>query len=127
MELVQIDSVVTRTENPYVKDVAELIAATNAYLATPGVDTSKTPAGQFTVSNGEAAKTVFYIQQAAIEQGVTARIASKLLNGVNKKGNPTRTPAPDVDADGVATGQTMLLFKITPKRKENGRAPRAAK
>ena len=120
MELIEIDSVVTRKENPYTGDVAQLIEATNAFTG----DADKSPAGKFVVENKDADKTVFYIQQAAIAQGRTARIASKLVNGINSKGTATRKPAPDVDAKGKETGNTTLIFKITEKRKENGRKPR---
>lgn len=120
MELIEIDAVVSRKENPYIDDVKQLIAATNAYNGPDG----KAPAGKFVVPNGDAQKTVFYIQQAAIEQGVTARIASPLVNATNSKGNPERRPVADTDDKGKETGNTTLLFKITAKRKENGRKPR---
>ena len=123
MELVTIDSTVSRTENPYIADVAALIKATHEYKG----DESKSPAGAFTVPTLDVSKTVFYIQQAAIAQGVTARIASKQTNGKNSKGSATRIPVPQRDAKGELTGKTVLLFKITAKRKENGRAPRTTK
>jgi hypothetical protein len=120
MELVTINAVTTHTVNPYIEDVKALLKATKEFKGEAGT----APAGQFTVANNEVAKTVFYIQQAAIAEGVTARIASKQTNGLNSKGSETRIPVPEVDSKGVATGKTVLLFKIAPKRKENGRAPR---
>lgn len=120
MEIVTIDSSVARKENPYVADIAELIKATNAYTGPSG----KSPAGVFTVPTKDVQKTVFYIQQTAISQGVTARIASKQTNGVNSKGSPTRIPVPETK-DGKLTGNTVLIFKIAPKRKDNGRKPRS--
>lgn len=120
MEIVTVNSVTTRIENPYIDDVKQLVAASQAYKGEEGT----APAGKWTVPNNMVQKTVFYIQQAAIDEGVTARIASPQMNGVNSKGNPTRIPVPDVDDKGKETGKTTLLFKITPKRKENGRRPR---
>lgn len=123
MELVTI-AAVTSAENPYKGDIAELIKATDAYTATEGADLSKTPAGSFTVSNGDVAKTVYKIQQAAIDAGRTARIASPLQDGQNSKGHAERVPVPNTDKNGKPTGETTLVFKITAKRTENGRKPR---
>jgi len=123
MKVVEIDAVVARKENPYIADVQELIKITESYKGPEG----KAPAGEFVVPNKDAGKTVFYVQQAAIAEGVTARIASPLKNGVNSKGNPERQPVPDVDDKGKETGMTTLRFKIAPKRKENGRKPRTPK
>jgi len=120
MEIIEIAATTTRVENPYTEDVKTLIEATKNY--TGPADTA--PGGVFRVPNAEAKKTVFYVQQAAIAEGVTARIASPQINGQNSKGNPERTPAPEVDAKGKETGETVLVFKIAPKRKENGRKPR---
>jgi hypothetical protein len=117
MELVTISSVTTHTVNPFIADVKELVKATEAFTGAAGT----APAGQFTVATVEVAKTVFYIQQAAIAEGFTARIASKQTNGLNSKGSATRIPVPEVDEKGKLTGNTVLLFKITSKRKENGR------
>lgn len=117
MELVTIEAVTPRAENPFVDDVKALIKASEAYTGPEGTR----PAGKFVVANADANKTIYYIQQAAIEEGVTARIASKLENGQNSKGSATRNPVKDVDGKGNETGMTTLLFKITPKRKENGR------
>ena len=120
MELVTVDAVTTRTVNPYIQDVKNLIAATVDYTGPEGT----APAGKFVVANADVSKSIFYIQQAAIAEGVTARIASKQTNGVNSKGSAIRVPVADVDEKGKPTGKTTLLFKIAPKRKENGRAPR---
>ena len=122
MEIVTIAAVTTHTVNPYIADVKELVKMTKDFKGEAGT----APAGKFTVPTLEVAKTVFYIQQAAIAEGVTARIASKQTNGFNSKGSATRIPVPETDAKGVLTGKTVLLFKIAPKRKENGRAPRSA-
>ena len=122
MEIVTIDAVVSRKENPYIEDVKALVKATKEYKGEEGT----APAGKFVVPNKDAGKTVFYIQQAAIAEGVTARIASPLRNGLNSKGNPERQPVPDTNPkNGEETGKTTLLFKIAPKRKENGRKPRS--
>ena len=120
MELVTVASVTSHTTNPHVEDVKALIAATDAYTGDAGT----TPAGKFVVANADVQKTVFYIQQAAIEFGVTARIASEQRNGINSKGSAVRVPVSEVDKAGKETGKTVLLFKIAPKRKENGRKPR---
>lgn len=120
MELVTINAVNSHTENPYVADVKDLIFATNAYTGPEGT----APAGKWLVPTTDVQKTVFYIQQAAINEGVTARIASNQTNGQNSKGSPIRVPVPEIDKAGKLTGKTELVFKITAKRKENGRRPR---
>lgn len=122
MELVTVNAVTVRTVNPYIDDVKQLVEATRNYKGEEGT----APAGKWTVPNTDVQKTVFYIQQAAIDEGVTARIASPQRNGVNSKGSAVRVPVSDVDEKGKETGKTTLLFKITPKRKENGRKPRKA-
>jgi hypothetical protein len=121
MELVTISAVTTHTVNPYIADVKALVKATKEFKGETGM----APAGQFTVATVDVSKTVFYIQQAAINEGVTARIASAQTNGLNSKGSATRIPVPELDSKGVLTGNTVLLFKIAPKRKENGRVSRA--
>jgi len=122
MELVTVAAVTTRTVNPYIADVKSLVEATKAYKGADGT----APAGKWIVPNADVQKTVFYIQQAAIDEGVTARIASPQTNGVNSKGSAVRIPVAEVDEKGKETGNTLLLFKIAPKRKENGRKPRTA-
>jgi hypothetical protein len=117
MELVTISAITSHTTNPYIDDIKELVKASVDYKGEIGT----APAGRFTVATVEVAKTVFYIQQAAIGEGVTARIASKQTNGLNSKGSATRVPVPELDEKGKLTGMTVLLFKIAPKRKENGR------
>ena len=121
MELVTVASATTHTVNPYIQDVKDLITASVEYKGVAGT----TPAGKFVVANADVSKTVFYIQQAAIEEGVTARIASPQSNGVNSKGSAVRVPLKELDKNGKETGKTVLLFKISAKRKENGRKPRA--
>lgn len=123
MEIITIDAVTTRVDNPYIEDVKALIKASKAFTGAEGT----APAGKWEVANVDVQKTIFYIQQAAIAEGVTARIASKQMNGVNSKGSALRVPVPEVDAKGNLTGKTILLFKITPKRQENGRKPRVSK
>jgi len=120
MDIVNINAVTVRTVNPYIQDVKDLVQATVDYTGPEGT----APAGKWIVPNTDVQKTVFYIQQAAIDEGVTARIASRQENGVNSKGSAVRVPVKDVDEKGKETGMTTLLFKITPKRKENGRKPR---
>lgn len=120
MEIIEIDSVVPRKENPYIEDVKQLIKVTEGFTG----DADRAPAGKFVVPNKDVSKTVFYIQTAAQAEGFTARIVSPKRNDVNAKGNATRTPVPDTDEKGKETGNTTLLFKITAKRKENGRKPR---
>ena len=122
MELVTVASVTSHTTNPHIEDVKQLIKATVDYKGDAGT----APAGKFVVANADVQKTVFYIQQAAIGEGVTARIASEQRNGINSKGSAVRVPVSEVDAKGNETGKTVLLFKIAPKRKENGRTPRNA-
>lgn len=119
MELVTV-AAVTSAPNPYDANIAQLIEATDKYTGPENT----TPAGSFVVSNDDVAKTVYKIQQAAIAAGRTARIASSLENSTNSKGSAERVPVKDVDAKGKETGFTTLVFKITAKRKENGRKPR---
>lgn len=120
MEIVTVDAVTVRTENPYIADVKALVKATKEYKGEEGT----APAGRWVVANKDVQKSVFYIQQAAIAEGFTARIASPQRNALNSKGSAIRQPIPEVDDKGKETGKTVLLFKIAPKRKENGRKPR---
>lgn len=123
MELVTI-AAVTSAPNPYAGDIKQLIEATDKHLATEKADLTKTPAGSWTVPNADVAKTIYKIQQAAIDAGRTARIASPLQDGQNSKGHAERVPVPNTDEKGKPTGETTLVFKITAKRTENGRKPR---
>ena len=126
MQIITVPTTTSRIVNPYLEDVKTLTKATAEYNKNPESDPKLVPAGVFVVPNKDAEKTIFYIQEAAKEQGVTARIVSPQVDAPNSKGNMKRVPVKDVDANGTETGNTTLQFKITAARKDAGqvRGPR---
>lgn len=86
--------------NPLLADAQALLDAHNG-----GNDKA---ADQLIVKDADAGKTVFNYQQAAIALGYTARIMSQ---------------EPETDKKGEPTGNTVLIFRYSDKRKSGPRKP----